>query len=67
MSGMTGFGTTAPAEGCEAAMRYSGLRLFFEGLRGNRGWEQVWRKAEPKPAYEVIVVGGGGHGLATAY
>ncbi|RMD88947.1 MAG: sarcosine oxidase subunit beta family protein [Alphaproteobacteria bacterium] len=48
-------------------MRYNALRLFWEGLRGNRGWEPAWREPDPKPAYEVIVVGGGGHGLATAY
>ena len=43
--------------------RYSAFRIAAEGLRGNRGWTQTWRKALPKPAYDVIVVGGGGHGL----
>src|SRR5690348_12479488 len=38
-----------------------------EGLRGQRGWEPAWRDAEPKPCYDAIVIGGGGHGLATAY
>ncbi|UPY36397.1 sarcosine oxidase subunit beta family protein [Sediminicoccus sp. KRV36] len=46
---------------------YSGLRILTEGLTGNRGWKPAWRKPEPKPAYDAIVVGGGGHGLATAF
>ena len=46
---------------------YSALRLRKEGLTGNRGWKMAWRKPDPKPAYDVIIVGGGGHGLATAY
>src|ERR1041384_8013963 len=47
--------------------RYSGLRIFREALRGHKGWERAWRDPEPKPAYDVIIIGGGGHGLATAY
>ena len=38
-----------------------------EGLRGHRGWEPAWRDASPKGEYEVIIIGGGGHGLATAH
>ncbi len=48
-------------------MRYSALRILKEGLTGNKGWKPVWREPEPKAEYDVIIIGGGGHGLATAY
>jgi len=47
--------------------RYSIFSLARNALTRHRGWPQAWRSPEPKPAYEVIIVGGGGHGLATAY
>src|SRR6267142_2166197 len=46
---------------------YSGLSLIWRGLTGHRGWKEQWRRAEPKPAYDAVIVGGGGHGLGTAY
>ncbi|MCW6530237.1 sarcosine oxidase subunit beta family protein [Sphingomonas sp. MMSM20] len=46
---------------------YSALSLIREGLNGQRGWEPAWRDARPQAHYDAIVVGGGGHGLATAY
>ncbi len=48
-------------------MRYSGFRVIKEALTGHRGWGPAWRDADPKPAYDYVIIGGGGHGLATAY
>ncbi|TCD11393.1 sarcosine oxidase subunit beta [Oricola cellulosilytica] len=47
--------------------RYSGFALVREAMRGHKGWGQQWSSPEPKKEYDVIIVGAGGHGLATAY
>ena len=48
-------------------MRYSILSLARQALKGHRDWPPLWRDVSPKPAYDIIIIGGGGHGLATAY
>ena len=48
-------------------MRYSLPNLLRQAFRGHRDWRPAWRDATPKPSYDAIVIGGGGHGLATAY
>ena len=48
-------------------MRFSLLNVARQALAGNAGWPEQWRKPAPKAAYDAIIVGGGGHGLATAY
>jgi Glycine/D-amino acid oxidases (deaminating) len=48
-------------------MAFSGWRVLKEGLSGHRGWTPLWRAATPKKEYDLIIIGGGGHGLATAY
>ena len=47
--------------------RYSALGLLRNALTHNRNWRPAWRSPEPKKSYDAIIVGGGGHGLATAY
>ena len=46
---------------------YSFWSLFKQGLQHNEGWKPAWRSSEPKPSYDFVIVGAGGHGLATAY
>ncbi len=48
-------------------MRYSIFSLAANALTGHRGWKPAWRDAAPRPDYDAVMVGGGGHGLAAAY
>jgi methylglutamate dehydrogenase subunit A len=47
--------------------RYSALSLLRGAFNGQKHWQPAWRDPEPKSHYDIIVIGGGGHGLATAY
>jgi sarcosine oxidase subunit beta len=47
--------------------RYSAFAVAREAFNHHQGWERAWRSPDPKPRYEVVIIGAGGHGLATAY
>ncbi|EGO95858.1 MULTISPECIES: sarcosine oxidase subunit beta family protein [Acidiphilium] len=47
--------------------RFSALALIRRALDGQAGWQAQWRDAAPKPGYDAVIIGGGGHGLGTAY
>ncbi|MDZ4729138.1 MAG: sarcosine oxidase subunit beta family protein [Xanthomonadales bacterium] len=47
--------------------RYSAFSLAANALLGHRQWPAAWRKASPRESYDIVIIGAGGHGLATAY
>ncbi len=47
--------------------KFSAWSLLKQSFGGHQGWQPQWRRASPKPAYDAIIIGGGGHGLGTAY
>ncbi len=48
-------------------MGFSGFQVIKEALLGQKGWAPMWRDPEPKAEYDIVIIGGGGHGLATAF
>ncbi len=48
-------------------MSYSAFRVLKEALSGHKGWKPAWRTPEPRKHYDILIIGAGGHGLATAY
>ena len=48
-------------------MRYSGFKVIKEALTGHKGWTPAWRTPAPQKKYDIVIIGGGGHGLATAF
>ena len=51
----------------DGSCRYSGWQVLAQGITGNRGWRPAWRDPAPRDAYDIVIIGGGGHGLATAF
>ena len=48
-------------------MSFSAFRILAEALTGHGGWKPMWREPEPQARYDIVIIGGGGHGLSTAY
>ncbi|MCP4011192.1 MAG: sarcosine oxidase subunit beta family protein, partial [Proteobacteria bacterium] len=48
-------------------MTYSAFKVIKEAITGHKGWKAVWRDPQPKKQYDIVIIGGGGHGLATAH
>ena len=48
-------------------MNYSFFKILKEGFKNNKGWQKTWQNPEVKKKYDIIIIGGGGHGLATAF
>jgi sarcosine oxidase subunit beta len=57
----------AAAARSSSALKFSFLNLARQALNGHQGWPEQWRFPEPKSGYGAVIVGAGGHGLATAY
>ncbi len=49
------------------APKYNAWNVLRQGLTGNAGWCKAWRSPKLQPEYDIVIIGGGGHGLATAY
>jgi len=58
---------SAPRESLHDMKRYSAFGLVREALRHQEHWPRMWRSAKPRSRYDVVIVGAGGHGLASAY
>lgn len=59
--------SSEPITGNISTVNYSAFHLLKNSLTGHKGWPRAWRDPEPKKHYDVVIVGAGGQGLATAY